>query len=286
MRVFLRLIRVKHWIKNVLVLFPYIFSGSLFGSGGGLAFLSFSLTASAVYVVNDIRDVKADRAHPTKCSRPLASGDVSIPFALAIAVVFLLLSVLLTALLSDRPILALTVLFSYFAINIAYSFGLKSIPVVDVFIVAIGFLLRVLFGGAFGGIVVSPWLFLTVVTLSFYLALGKRRGELREVGAQSRVSLERYTYSFLDSNMQMFLACGLVFYSLWAMAQSSAHVSVAVFFFASILLVMLICMRYSFLIESGSSDGDPVTVVMSDRGLLALGLLWVVCMLVPLYGVA
>lgn len=262
------------------------FRGHYLKAGGGLAFLSFSLMASTVYVVNDIRDVKADRAHPTKCFRPLASGAVSIPFALATAAVFLLLSVSLTALLSEQAVLALAVLFSYFAINIAYSFGLKNVPVVDVFIVAIGFLLRVLFGGAFGGIVVSPWLFLTVVALSFYLALGKRRGELREVGAQSRASLERYTYSFLDNNMQMFLACGLVFYSLWAMAQSGAHASAAVFFFASILLVMLICMRYSFLIESRSSDGDPVTVVMSDRGLLALGLLWVVCMLVPLYGVA
>lgn len=178
----------------------------------------------------------------------------------------------------------LAVLLFYYLINLSYSFGLKRIPIADVSIIAFGFLLRVLYGGIFGGISVSPWLFLTVISLSFYFALGKRRGELRHVGFKSRASLEHYPPAFLSSNMHIFLGCGIVFYSLWAANQAELHTASSPFYFASIAIVMLICMRYSFLIESNSSEGDPVSVVFSDKALIACVAVWAICLLFPLYG--
>lgn len=255
------------------------------GGGGACAFLAFSLAASVVYIVNDIRDADADRLHPIKCGRPIASGAIDPKVAMVVASVFLALSVVLSVAFSVEPLIATAIVLCYLLINMAYSFGLKNHPLVDVSIVAIGFLLRILYGGAFGGIEVSPWLFLTVTSFSFYLALGKRRGEMKEVGTGSRKSLEKYTISFLDGSMHVFLSCTLVFYSLWATSQSKAQPFFEIFFFVSILLVMFVCMRYSFLVDATPSDGDPVGVLLADKGLLILAAAWLLCMLIPLYGV-
>ena len=161
-------------------------------------------------------------------------------------------------------------------LNVGYSAGLKSVPIVEIGVLSSGFLLRVLYGGQVFGIEVSSWLYLTVLSLSLYLGLGKRRNELERVtSATTRKVLRYYNRRFLDRNMYMFLAVGLCFYSLWAMEQSKAMLW-------SIPLVMLSCMRYSLVIEGGS-DGDPVDVIYKDKILLALGIMCAIYMLVALY---
>lgn len=278
----LKLIRVKHWIKNLLVLFPFIFSGQLLAWGDAVvAFFAFSFVASGIYVVNDLCDVDADRTHPTKCNRPLASGAVSKEWAIVGAVVLSALAFAVTICVAAVPAASTAYLFLYAALNIAYSLRLKHIPIVDVAIVAAGFLLRVLYGGAFCDIWISPWLFLTVLAFALYFALGKRRGELKKVGSNSRPSLAGYNQAFLDKMMYVFLACGLMYYSLWTIARAGDSSSVMLIL--GVPLAMIVCMRYSLIVESDVSDGDPVGVVFSDKLLLWLVAAWMIVAIVPLY---
>lgn len=272
----IKLIRVKHWIKNLLVFFPFIFAGELFEKAGqaALAFLAFSFVASAVYIINDIRDVDADRRHPKKKNRPIASGAVTTRVASGVAAVLFLGAIAITVFVAFDPVASSAILITYCLMNIAYSFGLKNVPIIDIAVVSIGFLLRVLYGGTVGSIEVSPWLFLTVLSLAFYFALGKRRGELMNIGVCSRKSLKGYTESFLEKNMSVFLGCGLVFYSLWCVDKAQEAAQFGVAYVISVPIAMLVCMRYSLVIEEDGSDGDPVNVVLSDKILLAMILVW------------
>lgn len=279
---FLKLIRVKHWVKNLLVLFPFIFSGQLSAWGeAAAAFFAFCLAASGVYVVNDLCDIDADRAHPTKCDRPLASGAISKRGGFVAAVMLVVASFAATLLAAAEPAMATAYLLLYVLLNVAYSLRLKHIPIVDVAIVAAGFLLRVLYGGAFCDIWISPWLFLTVLAFALYFALGKRRGELKKVGSNSRPSLAGYNQAFLDKMMYVFLACGLMYYSLWTIARAGDSSSVMLIL--GVPLAMIVCMRYSLIVESDVSDGDPVGVVFSDKLLLWLVAAWMIVAIVPLY---
>lgn len=276
----IRLLRVKHWIKNLLVLFPLAFSGDLVNAwmdiGGVLAFLAFCFISSTVYIINDLQDIEADRAHPRKRDRPLASGAITPRAAIVASILLALISFAIGYFASNGPLWSILILGCYLALNLGYSMGLKNIPIVEIVILSLGFLLRVLFGSTFLGIDISSWMFLCVLALALFLSLGKRRGELHRHGAASRKSLEQYTVQFLDSNMYMFLGMGLVFYSLWTFARIETATSgtSAFLLVASIPLAMFVCLRYSFDIEVRDSDGDPVEVVLGDRSLVAMVFLW------------
>lgn len=291
MAAWVKLLRVRHWLKNLLVLFPLVFSGraaqpEAFAQGAA-AFAAFCLVASAIYIVNDIRDAESDRAHPVKASRPIASGAIGTAPAVAAACICAVLAVLLCVPFAQIARLALVLLASYAALNLAYSFGAKDIPLLDVAILTAGFVLRILFGGAFCGIEVSSWLFLTVLSLSVFLSLGKRRGEIARFGTDARASLKRYDPAFLDKNMYVYMGLGLVFYSLWTfqglggiyLGESVGQWAMV----AGIPVAMFACMRYSACIERDGSDGDPVGVVLADKPLLALMAVWAVVMVVGVY---
>ena len=280
MKQYLKLMRVHHYIKNALIFAPLVFSGDFFRGEmlwkAGLAFVAFCFLSSAVYVVNDIRDVEKDRLHPTKCRRPIASGAVSVRSAWGLMSLLLVLAGLCHA-LSGGGLLSALLPVVYFALNLAYSFGLKNKPIVDIAILTSGFLLRVLYGAAVCAIEVSGWLYLTVISVSFYFSLGKRRNELvRQGSGETRQVLKYYTRAFLDKNMYMFLGLANVFYALWAMENENKAV------IWTVPLVLLICMRYSLDIE-GDSDGDPVEVLVHDKVLIALCLVLAVTMMVMLY---
>lgn len=293
----MKLLRVKHWIKNLLVVFPVVFAERVLEMDAiiqvSIAFLSFCFASSVVYVLNDIKDVEADRSHPTKKNRPIANGSVKVSSAIVVAVLLLICSFAFTICFAQDALYSFVLLLVYLLLNIGYSFGLKNIAIVDIGILAAGFLLRVLFGGTFCGISISSWLFLTVLSLAFYFALGKRRGELKEHGSSARMSLKGkngYTASFLDNNMYVFLACGFVFYSLWTFERIGSFSAVfdlnTVLFVLAIPFAMLICMRYSLDIESEGCDGDPVTTVLRDKPLLFFIVAWMIIMLLSIYGKA
>lgn len=182
----LELLRVKHWLKNVLVFFPLLFSRQMLSpelvENAIWAFLAFCFISSSVYIFNDLKDLEKDRLHPEKCHRPIASGVISSNTAIAIMLFLVGLSVTANAIASSGAILPWLLLLGYFLLNLFYSCGLKRIALVDLAILSTGFIVRVYYGGAVCCIEVSPWLFLTVLSLSVYFALGKRRGELDRTG--------------------------------------------------------------------------------------------------------
>lgn len=279
---YLKLMRIKHYLKNGLVALPAIFAGVILDPSILLktiiAFITFSFTASIVYIINDIKDIEKDKAHPVKKKRPLASGEVSIKSAiiLAILLVLLIVGILYFSNLLLNP--GSLILLLYLVLNIAYSLGLKDIPLVDITILAFGFVLRVLFGGLLLNIEISSWLFLTVLSASFYMALGKRRNELIKLkGEKTRNVLKYYNKEFLDKNMYMFLALSIVFYSLW----STQGVDNPLFKYSSIF-VILILMKYSLNVETDGL-GDPVEVILGDKVLMLIGILYAAFCFVVLY---
>ena len=278
MKEYIRLLRPKHSIKNLLVLFPLVFSGRLLETEllfrALCAVLAFCIVASLVYILNDIRDVERDRQHPTKCRRPIASGAVPVSHAAAEGAVLCLVLVFLFW-VGQFPWKSGLCLGLYFIINLGYSFGLKNVPILDIAILVSGFLLRVLFGSEVTGIATSGWLYLTVTSVSFYMGLSKRRGELRTAGGGGRKVLAYYSDSFLTHNMQMCLTLTVVFYSLWSMDRGP-HLM------WTVPLVLCICLRYSMTVE-GNSDGDPVEVIFQDKVLLLLGAVFGVLTLALLY---
>ncbi len=282
MKKYLKLIRVKHWIKNLLIFLPLIFSREINQSNiilTILGFISFSLASSIIYIINDIRDKEKDKNHPTKKNRPIAAGTISIPNALTIAGLFLIITIAILIYLSTYNHFISIYIISYILLNIMYSFGLKNIPLLDVFILALGFLIRVLYGGAIINVEVSTWLFLTVLSISFYLGLGKRRNELmaqESIGNNTRSVLKYYNKEFLDKNMYMCLSMTIIFYSLWCQDLNSKYIM------WTIPVVLLICMKYSLNIESNSL-GDPVEVLLKDKVLILLIGIYAIAIFLTLY---
>lgn len=287
MNKYLHLIRVRHYIKNVLILLPLVFSGLLFEKGhlikGLLGFAAFSFISSVVYIINDIRDADSDRKHPKKCKRPIASGEISVRNAFVTAGSLFCLAVAAGLFASGSKYLPWLYLALYFVLNLLYSFGLKNVPVADIAILVSGFLLRVLYGSSITGIEISKWLYLTVIAMSFYLGLGKRRNELEKHGGEStRKVLEAYNKNFLDKNMYMCMALGICFYSLWTVDSLTVSRIGNDNLIWTVPIVILICLKYSLSVE-GNSDGDPVEVILHDKVLCAMVLILALIMLAVIY---
>lgn len=278
---YIRLLRPRHYVKNGLILLPLVFSGRFFEraplSAAAMGFAAFCLLSSLIYVVNDVRDAEADRCHPTKCRRPIASGAVSVHAAWCIAAA-LAAATLAVGLAAAFPVSGWVCLGTYLLVNLGYSFGLKNVPILDIALLVSGFLLRVLFGAAITGIVISNWLYLTVVSASFYLALGKRRGELRRRNDHSRAVLRYYNEAFLSRSMSTCQTLAIVFYSLWSMDEGNSGTHLI----WTVPLVICLCLKYSLTVE-GDSDGDPVEVIFHDKALLVLAAVFAAVTMALLY---
>lgn len=285
MKHYLKLMRVHHYIKNFLVFAALACSGQLFNleklTAGIAAFIAFCMVSLVVYIINDIRDVEKDRKHPTKCKRPIAAGTVSVKSAWGLAIILMLIAIACNCLTFHVTSTMLLVL--YLVLNLAYSFGLKNVPIVDVTILVAGFLIRILYGAFVTEITISNWLYLTVIALAFYFALGKRRNELKQIGdGETRQVLKAYPVNFLDKNMGMCLTLANVFYALWSMDEKTMSFYNNEYLIFTVPIVLLITMKYSLDIE-GESDGDPVEVLLHDKVLLTLCVLYLAVMFVILY---
>ena len=281
----IKLMRPHHYIKNGLLFLPLVFSGNLLNKDFlivlMIGFLAFCLSSSVIYIINDIFDVEKDKLHPKKCKRPIASGEISIKFAWVLAILLLAVVVALNYIIASNNIGAWVLLGLYIVLNFAYSMGLKQIPLLDIAILVSGFLIRVLYGASIINVVVSNWLYLTVIAMAFYLGLGKRRNEMARTGSDTRKVLQFYNYNFLDKNMYLANALTIIFYSLWCVdAGTIARFSNKLIW--TVPLVMLISMKYSLNIE-GNSDGDPVDVVLSDKILVVLAMIYVISILILTY---
>ena len=183
---YIKLMRIKHYLKNFLIFIPLIFNGDFFNLEKigitFLGFISFCLISSAVYCINDLKDLEDDKKHPIKKNRPIASGQVSKKGAIIFMILLFLISIITMIPIIQISIIPIIIELIYFALNIAYSCGLKRIPIVDVVILVSGFIIRLLFGAAITSIEISNWLYLTVMAGSFYLGFGKRRNEIIKQG--------------------------------------------------------------------------------------------------------
>lgn len=285
MKYYLKELRVHHYIKNLLIFTALIFSGNLFNGknllNGFLGFAAFCLVSSAVYIINDIFDVEKDRRHPTKCNRPIASGKIPVKNAWITFTVLVAASAAINAFVFNPFASALLAL--YLLLNLAYSFGLKNIPIVDVTILVSGFLIRIVYGALITNIQISDWLYLTVIAIAFYFALGKRRNELKSINSdETRKVLKFYNVGFLDKNMYMCIGLANVFYALWAMEKSAGATDNHRFLIWTFPLVLLILMKYSLNVE-GDSDGDPVEVLIHDKILIILCVIYAAVMGLILY---
>lgn len=274
----LKLIRVKHWVKNLLIFIPLVGSGLVTYSNVIScieAFFAFSFASSFIYIINDIRDIEKDRLHPRKKNRPLPSGKIKKSTAICIAVLMIILSIIINTIINNNFINAsLYFLMSYVLINICYSMGFKNIAIVDIVLLASGFVIRVYYGASVIDVLVSNWLFLTVMSASLFLGLGKRKKELIS-NKETRKVLQEYNEAFLDKFQYLSLCLTIVFYSLWAIEQSIKYL------YLTIPLLIVIFMKYSLNIEK-NDEGDPTTILYKDKFLMCLCLVYGIAMLIIL----
>ncbi|GHV28797.1 decaprenyl-phosphate phosphoribosyltransferase [Spirochaetia bacterium] len=276
---YITLLRVKHYVKNTLVFVPLFFSLSFYEVKnvytGIFGFIVFSLLSSIVYILNDIKDIEKDKLHTIKCKRPLAAGTISKRSAVITALfLFILIGLIIILTGIYKSVLALYVLGLYLVLNILYSYGLKNIPIIDIVILASGFVFRVIFGGLIIGVEISVWLYLVVTIGAFYMGFGKRRNEMLQQGKETRGVTKAYSYNFLDKNMYVCQTLCIVFYSLWSIdAVTVARFQSNAFVF-TIPLVVVLLLKYSLSAEA-DSDGDPTTVLFHDKILIVLVLVYI-----------
>jgi len=279
-------LRIKQWVKNLFVLIPLVFDRQLLNSEALLrsvtGFIIFCLVSSSVYIINDIMDIEADRQHPKKKYRPIASGKIPVNIAWIISVFLVLLPTFVSFYLS--PFFAIIIIV-YFIINLAYSKKLKHLVLIDVMIIASGFVLRVAAGVSL--IVVerfSPWLYVVTTLFALFLALGKRRGELITLengNFNQRKVLDGYTVPFLDQLITIVSATTIVAYSLYTFSAPNLpdnHTMMLTIPFA-----LYGIFRYIYLVQVKNEGSAPDELVMVDRPLQMTFLLFVLSVLIIFY---
>ncbi|MCA0294557.1 MAG: decaprenyl-phosphate phosphoribosyltransferase [Actinobacteria bacterium] len=283
----LRAMRPKQWVKNVLVLAAPLAAGRLFEPvvlmQSAWAFVSFSLVSASIYLINDSRDVEADRLHPKKRFRPIAAGELSIPTAYALAALTLVASLAIGFWVA--PLLGVT-LASYWVLQVLYSLFLKHQPIIDLAMVAAGFLLRAVAGGVAASLPLSQWFLLVASFGSLFMVAGKRYSELKEVGAEAgtRASLERYTKSYLREVWSISISIVIMSYSLWAFEQRYTNMLWGIpWTTISIAPFTLAVLRYAMKVDQGKA-GEPEDVVLSDPTLQVLAVLWVIPVAIAVFG--
>lgn len=269
----LKLMRPKQWTKNAFVFGALFFAQRLFDLAAVASvlqtFLAFSLISSSVYVLNDLVDVEKDRLHPKKRLRPLASGAVSRKAGGILGVALLLVAM---ALAWNVGFPVLVIVASYFALNIAYSFGLKQVAMLDLFIIALGFVLRVLSGAYAIPVEPSPWLLLCTLLLALFLGICKRRSEfivLQEGAAGHRKNLGEYSEKLLDQLIGIVAAVTIMAYSLYTLDSPVGSLMIY-----TIPFVIYAMFRYLFLVYRRDEGGEPAEILLGDRPFIASCLLW------------
>lgn len=288
----LKLIRPHQWLKNVFVLIPMFFGGSLLDPedirASLLTFLAYSFVASSVYCFNDINDVEADRRHPVKCKRPLASGAVSMGTAWMLMALMFVLAALMTALLGDRGHILKVggVLLFYYILNICYCAKLKQYAIVDVCIVAFGFVLRVLAGGFATDITLSKWLVLMTFLLTLFLSFAKRRDDvlrMNETGEPPRKNTIRYNLTFINQAITITASVTLVCYIMYTVSPEVVARLGSDLLYLTSVFVLLGLLRYMQITVVDKKSGDPTKIMLRDRFTQLVVMLWALTFLILIY---
>ena len=289
---YLKLLRVEQWVKNFFVFTALFFSGNITNTELFLrsvfAFFIFSFAASAIYIINDYTDIESDKKHPEKKNRPLASGAISKKTGLSIFIGLIILDILLILFGQYYFKINLwkfaTIIVAYFLMNLAYTYKLKHVAIIDVTIIAIGFVLRVLAGGYITGIIVTDWAVLLTFVLALVLAIGKRRGELinAQISGKTRKALDGYNVQFADIALSMVCTLVIVCYLMFTLSpevQLRFHKRV----FYTVIFVVFAILRYLQQTLVYNRTESPTKIVYKDRYIQVTLVLWVIVFLLQIY---
>jgi len=283
----IKLLRPKHWIKNAFLFIPAFFSGDLFNQFFNfdlvLGFIAFSFTASSIYIINDYQDIEADKLHPKKKNRPLASGKVKKIEALVILAILIATSIILSYMLSAKFAFILGI---YFIMNLAYSLGLKKIAILDIIIVAIGFVLRVKAGGVICEVPITQWLIVMVFLLALFIAVAKRRDDVlikSTTGLDIRKASSSYNLVFLNSLQSILSAVIIVSYLMYTLSQGVMQTFGTHRIYYTSLFVIAGIMRYLQLALVENNTGSPTELLYSDRFIQGSLVLWVLSFYLIIY---
>ncbi|HET6255658.1 MAG TPA: decaprenyl-phosphate phosphoribosyltransferase [Puia sp.] len=284
---YLKLLRPKDWAKNLFLFLPLFFAGEfkdvheLFMVS--LGFIAFSLVASSIYIINDYRDREDDRKHPVKCKRPLASGAVSPTSALVICAFLLIAGFGLAWWVRDKFFFVLAI---YFLINLSYSLGLKSIAILDLVLLAAGFVLRIKAGSVISRIPLSEWIVIMVFLLAIFMAIGKRRDDVLlklSTGTDMRKSIKGYNLELLNVLLALVSAIIIVAYLMYCMDPETVAKMRTYRLYYTGVFVMAGIMRYLQLIYVVADAGSPTRILYKDRFIQLTLLLWFASFFVILY---
>jgi len=279
--------RPHQYIKNLFIFLPLFFALKITETAlllnAIIAFIAFSLTASAIYTLNDYHDIEEDREHPKKKFRPLASGAISKPKAIVIMVV---LAVAGFGLMATLSLSAVGILATYVVMNIAYSFYLKHIAILDVVIIAIGFVLRLFIGSAATGIVLSHWIVIMTFLLALFMALAKRRDDVLiylESGKKMRKVIDGYNLQFLDTAMAIMASVVIVAYTIYTTSSTVMERFHTQYLYLTALFVILGIMRYLQIAYVHLDSGSPTKIMLKDRFIQLTILSWIISFVGILY---
>jgi len=280
-------LRPYQWIKNLFIFAPLIFSLNIFDLSLVLktagAFAVFCVIAGATYIINDIKDIEEDRLHPLKSKRPLASGKLSVGQAVISVVLLVVLGLGAAFLLHFHFFLICLV---YFLLQLAYSFRLKHIVILDVFIIAAGFFIRVIAGGLAIEVDISPWLLICTILLSLFLALSKRRHELivlDKSAAQHRPILKEYNTTLLDQMIAVVTASTVIAYCLYTISTETITKFGTSKLIYTVPFVLYGIFRYLYLIHQKAEGGSPEILIIKDKPLLIDVFFWIITAIIIIY---
>jgi len=279
MKNYVRLIRPNHWVKNLFLFLPLLFGLQMVTPKklliACIAFISFCFAASSMYVFNDIMDLQGDRFHPIKKHRPLASGEIEVTTAYLISIVLALMSLLLGFFCNIEFIL---IVVAYTVINILYSIYLKNIVILDVFIIALGFVLRIVAGSVATNIYMSKWILLCGFTLSLFLGFTKRRAEIVESGedfVSHRAVLFHYNPYFLDTMINIVNSLTIITYLFYTI-DTATITKFGNKLFLSLPIVLYGIFRYQYLIYHKKESSSPTENFLTDIPLLSAVIIWAI----------
>ncbi len=286
-----KLIRPQQWVKNLFVFVPLFFAGQLFRLDAlaytVVVFVAFCFMSSAVYCYNDIIDADADRRHPVKCHRPIASGAVSPRAAYLLMAVLTVLSAATLLMLSGDILTNVALVFGfYYLLNLAYCSKLKQFAIVDVCIVAFGFVLRIFAGGFAGDIVLSKWIVLMTFLLTLFLSFSKRRDDvlrMNETGEAPRKNTVRYNLTFINQAVTITAAVTLMCYIMYTVSpEVTEHFDTDLLYLTSVF-VLLGLLRYIQISVVDKKSGDPTKVILHDHFSQTVVLMWILAFLIIIY---
>lgn len=290
MKNLLKLTRPYQWIKNFFVMLPLFFGGSLMDPTAlwqtAIAFVAFSFIASSIYCFNDIIDVEADRRHKEKCHRPIAAGKLSEAQGYVIMGVCVVLSMGVMLLLRDNMMETMLSIAAYFVMEILYCLWLKRYAVIDVCILAMGFVLRIVTGGMATGIVPSHWLVLMTFLLTLLMAMGKRRDDVLKfeaTGIPPRHNTKHYNLTFINQAITVNAAVTLVCYIMYTLSPDVAARTNFDYAYLTTVFVILGLLRYMQLTSVDGRSGDPTKLVLTDRFLQLVVVVWLLTFVVMIY---